>query len=758
MRASLRLLLAALIVLLALLAPAPTHAQSGNYTDLFDFYCGNQANTCYPGQPAILAQGTDGNFYGMACDTYSFCSNGSIFQMTPTGLITVLHVFNTTSGTPGLTLGPDGNFYGVTGYGGTSDLGTIFQITPGGVLTTLHSFNGNDGSIPLAPPVVGDDGFLYGTALNYGYKISTTGAFTLLTSSIPYYASSMAPLLLASDGSFYGTVYTANTNGGAYGGTIFRMSPGGTVSVLYNFQPDSGGNYFQGEYPYGGLTQGPDGMLYGTTAYGGAYFPTCSTCGVVFQMSTKGTIGWEYSFTGLDDGSLPYAGLITGSDGNLYGVTSATGGNGSGAWGTFFSLTTAGQFNQLFILTANCSAGSCLGARPFATPMQATDGNLYGLTNQGGIWNAGVFYQLNVGLPPVVTTIQPSGKVGDTVGILGQNFSTSSIVKFNGVTTPVISATTTYLTAKIPAGATTGNVSVDGVSSAHKFRIRLTTTTALASSGSPSLIGQPVTFTATVTPKKGVVPDGELVTFLDGAKIIGSTTTSGGIASFTTSSLAVSTKPHTIKATYEGDGSLVASTGTVSQTVQLYPTSAALASSLNPSNFGQAVTLTAQVTSSAPAVPTGTVTFKNGNTTLGTATVNSSGTATLNTTKMPVGTDSIIATYNGDSLNAKSSSALLQQTVNQAQITIKVTSSPNPSTVGQSVTFTARLASNGGLPTGELVTFSYNGTTLGTATIAAGKAIFSTTSLPQGSDVVTATYAGSANYSAASASVTQKVN
>ena len=165
--------------------------------------------------------------------------------------------------------------------------------------------------------------------------------------------------------------------------------------------------------------------------------------------------------------------------------------------------------------------------------------------------------------------------------------------------------------------------------------------------------------------------------------------------------------------------------------------------------------LSAVVTGSAQ--PTGKVTFYNGASSLGSATLDSTGTATLSTAKLPVGSNTLTAKYGGDSLDAKSTSAAAIQTVNPAQITITLTSSPNPSTSKQKVTFTASIVSNGGAPTGSL-TFSNNGTSLGTARIVGGTATFSTTALPSGTDLVTATYAGDANHAAASGSVTQTVN
>ena len=143
---------------------------------------------------------------------------------------------------------------------------------------------------------------------------------------------------------------------------------------------------------------------------------------------------------------------------------------------------------------------------------------------------------------------------------------------------------------------------------------------------------------------------------------------------------------------------------------------------------------------------------------IGTAMLNGRGIATLTKSDLPAGTLSITATYNGDSETAKNTSAPLTQTVNQAVVSMTLSSSPNPSTAGQSVKFTTTLTSNGMLPNGQTLAFSYNGTMLGSATITGGKATLSTTTLPSGTDQVTATYAGNANYGSASASSTQTVN
>jgi hypothetical protein len=184
--------------------------------------------------------------------------------------------------------------------------------------------------------------------------------------------------------------------------------------------------------------------------------------------------------------------------------------------------------------------------------------------------------------------------------------------------------------------------------------------TTLSTSGSPSLVGQLVTFTATVTSSHGSIPDGELVTFYDGMAAIGTGTTASGVTTFTTSSLTA--KTHTIKAAYAGDAIFQASSGAVTQVVNKYSTATTLTSSLNPSQSGQAVTFTAQVTSSGSASPTGKVKFMDGASTLGLATLNG-GVAKITKSTLAVGTHPITAQYLGDAACDKSTSPVVNQVV-----------------------------------------------------------------------------------------------
>ena len=287
------------------------------------------------------------------------------------------------------------------------------------------------------------------------------------------------------------------------------------------------------------------------------------------------------------------------------------------------------------------------------------------------------------------------------------------------------------------------------------------TTTSVSSSLNPSISGNSVTFTATVTataPGSGT-PAGS-VDFKDGATTIGTGTLNGsGVATFVTSSLTVGS--HSITAVYGGNASYNTSTsGTVTQVVNpasLANSTTTLTSSLNPSTSGNSVTFTATVTGGS-GTPTGTVTFKDGAATIGTGTLNGSGVATFATSSLTVGSHSITAVYGGNGTYNGSTSNTVVQVV-KANSTTTLTSSLNPSTSGQSVTFTATVTGGSGTPTGS-VDFKDGATIIGTGTLnGSGVATFATTSLTVASHNMTAVYNGSGTYNASTSNtVVQVVN
>ncbi len=283
---------------------------------------------------AGLVEGTDGNFYGTALDAGA-AGNGAVYKITPNGAYSLLYSFK--AGADGahpsapLMQGSDGDFYGTTEFGGTTNSGTVFKITAPGVESVLYSFlGGSDGLNPSAGLIQGSDGNFYGTTasggtLNHGtvFKITPAGVETVLYSfqGSPDGSVPSAELLQGSDGNFYGTAaYGGNGNGGI----VFKLTPAGVESVLYAFQhnPD-------GADPRGALIQGSDGNFYGTTVTGGT-----TTSGTIFMLTPTGVETVLHSFQGGADGKWPMDGLIVGSGGNFFGVTEV---GGTPGFGTLFS-------------------------------------------------------------------------------------------------------------------------------------------------------------------------------------------------------------------------------------------------------------------------------------------------------------------------------------------------------------------------------------------------------------------------------------
>ena len=288
--------------------------------------------------------------------------------------------------------------------------------------------------------------------------------------------------------------------------------------------------------------------------------------------------------------------------------------------------------------------------------------------------------------------------------------------------------------------------------------VKAATATTLVSSLNPSVVGQAVTFTAGVSSTAGTPPNGETITFKNGSAVLGTATLNGGIAALTTSSLPAGI--FIITASYPGDANFAASTSPglrqVVNSTTKSATATTLVSSLNPSIYGQKVTWTATVTTSGSVAPTGTVKFIWSGHSIGTATLNASGVATLTRSNLNADTYPLTAVYTGDASNQGSTSGVVSQVVTRATSSATLTSSPNPSTSGQAVTFTATITSPTVTPTGP-VTFAVGTTVLGTAQLSGGKAKFTTSTLAVGSTKVTATYYGDSNIAKSSASVTQTV-
>jgi uncharacterized repeat protein (TIGR03803 family) len=417
---------------------------------------------------AGLAQATDGNFYGTTSGGGAY-NAGTVFKITPGGALTTLYSFCSKSdctdgGNPqaGLVQGTDGDLYGTT-YGGGSgpnDGGTVFKMTPEGVLTTLHSFDGPEGANPQAGLVQATDGNFYGTTWSGGankcpegfscgtvFKITPSGTLTRLHSFDGTDGAHPTAGLVQANGDLYGTTYQTVT-----GGTIFRITPGGVLTTLYTF---CDGPCCSCPTNANQLIHAADGNFYGTTINGG---DNSIPYGTVFRMTPSGVLTTLHSFD-FTDGANPYGALVQATDGNFYGTTYA-GANGPG---TVFEITLNGTLKTLYSFCAETNSnGYCPdGADLAAGLIQATNGTFYGTTRFGGPDNDGTLFSLSVGLKPFVETQSTSGKEGAKIGILGQGFKSSSVVKFGGTkATTIRFSGTTFITATVPAGALTGAVTV----------------------------------------------------------------------------------------------------------------------------------------------------------------------------------------------------------------------------------------------------------------------------------------------------------
>ena len=260
----------------------------------------------------------------------------------------------------------------------------------------------------------------------------------------------------------------------------------------------------------------------------------------------------------------------------------------------------------------------------------------------------------------------------------------------------------------------------------------------VSSSPNPSVYGQPVTLTATVTPSSAT----GTVTFKDGKATLGTGTITGGTATFTTST-PLKVGSQSLTAVYGGDTNYAKSTSSaITQAVNQASTTTSVTSSLNPAAYGQPVILTATVSVTAPGggTPTGTVTFFDGTTSLGTAPVSK---PKITVKTLAVGSHSITAVYNGNANFVASTSSVLTETVNLAPTTVTLKSSLNPSASGKLVTFTATVRPKSATGT---VTFMDGSTQLGTVNLASGAAKYTTSSLSVGSHAITAMYSGNTNY------------
>jgi len=337
---------------------------------------------------------------------------GNILKLSPPGKVTVLYTFAPAVDTDGqypvgLTRDANGILYGTTGYGGRFGRGSLFELAPSGEEKTLHNFDPitDDGTSPSGAVTIDSEGNLYGTTAegggtDYGviYKLTPSGSETILynfTGGADGGEPSGTSILDAA-GNLYGTAILGGdlscpVGGGEGCGTVWKLDTSGNLTVLYSFTGST-----DGAFPEAGLVMDPSGNLYGDADRGGNLSCTAPDgCGVVFEISSSGHFTVLHAFSGgANDGEFPQGALFRDSSGNLYGMTGFGGdlscslGDGAGC-GVVFKLNTSVNETILHAFAGGTTDGA--GPVPGAL-ISDGKGNLYGTTGGGGIANVGVIF------------------------------------------------------------------------------------------------------------------------------------------------------------------------------------------------------------------------------------------------------------------------------------------------------------------------------------------------------------------------------
>jgi hypothetical protein len=424
---------------------------------------------------------------------------------------------------------------------------------------------------------------------------------------------------------------------------------------------------------------------------------------------------------------------------------------------TFTATVATGKAGTINFFDGTNNIGSSVISGGIATfTTSSLLAGIHNITAQYSFNSSSILDQVvNKATPVVSVATSGPSTYGNTVTITAsvQSGATGTIVFTSGalilgsgtISGGAVSVTTSLLTP--PSDLITATYSGDSnynsaAGTTTQIVAKFSPTSTLTSSINPSLPGGSVIFTDTLSANVTGT-----VSFANGSTVIGTSTVTNGVATVTTTTLPLGN--NLITAAYSGDGNNQASSSTLTQVVaKLNPTVTVVTS--GSSIYGHPVAITASV----PTGPTGTITIVSGGVILGSGTITStSGTITVNTTILPVGNDLITANYSGDNLNSPSVGSTTQ-TVTKASPTETVSSSINPSTANQSAAFTASLPSG---VTGN-VTFTNGSNVLGTSPIVNGIATISSSTLPVGPDIITATYNGDANNNTATATLTQTVN
>ena len=525
-----------------------------SFTSLYAFPYNGSAGAV---PSAALVEGTDGDFYGTTRGGGSVAVAGTLFKINAAGTRTLVHGFmgdaQPSFPSGALVEGSDGALYGTSESGGVPSMGTVFKLPAVGEVSVVHTFNGTtDGGRPF-DLARGEDGSFYGSTyyLPRIFRVTSTGDLTIAATydTAPFEGPHNGKLLLASDGNLYGTTYHG---GDSNKGTVFRLTTGGTVTILHSFS-----GIADGSLPAAALIEATDGALYGTTAVGGSF-----NKGTAFRITLAGTLTVLRHFNGrvfVDDWLPHYEGdpgdtahprgaFVQGADGALYGV----GDGGASARGTIYRLALNGAYSLLHsfgdtaaglspseliqaldgylygvtrsggannlgtIFRIGTSGGyevlhsfSAGEGSPGSALMEATDGNLYGTTSSGGLYGHGVIFRIGFSSGCTYTLSNTTSNVRGAASVVAANLTTSP-----GCGWSVLSDAP-WLTTNIASGSGANSIDVSVAANPttaprvghlvvgrRVFTVNQSAGVALLiSTGAPAPhpTGVPVTFTATAT-------------------------------------------------------------------------------------------------------------------------------------------------------------------------------------------------------------------------------------------------------------------
>jgi uncharacterized repeat protein (TIGR03803 family) len=667
---------------------------------------------------APLIQAADGFFYGT---TQSGGANscGTVFRTDGTSAPAILHSFTQEEGcflTAALLQASDGLFYGVARGGGTFGDGTLFRMDSNGEVTVIHVFQSlvaDNGAFPYSALIQASDGFFYGTTTGGGahyegavFRTDASGAsFTVLHSFDsadsggyqPY-----APLLQASDGTFYGTTSLGgNPNGPCEecdripGGTVFQMDASGNVTYLFNF--DLGGG--NGDTPFAGLVQTSPTTFYGTTSnLGGLETGLSAWAGTVFLLDRSAdwfglyTLHQFSASSGFPDGAVPAGALIKASDGYIYGTALLGGGLGSPyGQGVVFRLDAASQLAVLHAFDGDAADGDS-GSQPGAALIQGIDGNLYGTAASNSLFIGssgppGTLFRLNLDLNGPVKTNQ-------TITFAGLADKTISDADFAVSATASSSLAVTFA----PSGACTMSGAVVHLTGAGSCTVTASQAGNASYNPAPSV---PRSFT--VAKLTATLALSNLIQPFDGSpKVVTVTTSPAGLTV-----VSITYNGSTIAPTASGSYAVVASLTNdtyqaTNATGTLVISNPAATLTLSPSSVAGGTTSTATVTLASPA-PNGGAVVSLASSAPGAATVP----ATVlimkgKTTKTFTVTTFAVATVTPVNISASyaGTTATSPLTVNPAALSALTL---NPLGVRGGASSTAKVTLNGPAPAGGLL-------------------------------------------------------